>query len=145
MKRTFLLLASALLMASMAPAQDMPGNSTAGSAQYQNPDATTRSSASAPSVIRGCLSGSPGNYTLTDQNGMQYQVAGDDATLRSMVGREVEITATENPASEASSQGGETTSHASNSLQASEVRAVSPTCRRGTSVDTLPSQSPDKQ
>jgi outer membrane biogenesis lipoprotein LolB len=148
MKRIFLLLASALLTGAVVLAQDMGGNSAAsqssqsnsaaGAAQYQNPDVTTKSSTMSPSVIRGCLSGSSGNYTLTDQNGMQYQVTGDDATLRSMVGREVEISGVENQMGEASNQGGETTSHAPNAVQASDVRAVSKTCNKGSSVSTPP-------
>jgi hypothetical protein len=133
-----------MLAATFALAQDMgdktaagqnpQNNTTAGSAQYQNPDVTTMSAPTSQNVIRGCLSGSPGNYTLTDQNGMQYQIAGDDAPLRSMVGREVEITGVENPTSPA----GDSTSRLANGVQASDVRAVSTTCKKGSSVSAPP-------
>lgn len=144
MKRAFLLLAFAMLAGIFAFAQDMANqtgagqnsqnDSAAGAAQYQNPDVTTKSAPTSQSVLRGCLSGSSGNYTLTDQNGMQYQISGDDATLRSMVGREVEITGIENQ----TSQAGDTTSHLANGVQASEVRAVSTTCKNGSSVSAPP-------
>jgi hypothetical protein len=143
MKRIFLLLVAATLAGAIAMAQDTGGNSGQSSqsnsaAQSQNPDVTSKPSSTSPSVIRGCLSGSSGNYTLTDQNGMQYQVSGDDATLRSMVGREVEVSGIENAASEASNQGGETTSQASNGVQASDVRAVSKTCNKAAAVGAPP-------
>jgi hypothetical protein len=148
MRRTFLLatslLAASLLLAgSVALAQDAHANGSAGdpasqnnnaanTAQYQNPDTATKSSAHTASVIRGCLSGSAGNYTLTDQNGMQYQVSGDDASLRSMVGREVEISGIESQSSAGAA------SNVTNGVQASEVRAVSSTCKKGTSMSAPP-------
>lgn len=138
MKRVFLPLAFALLAGTLALSQDAAGTTAsgqtsqstdaAGSAQYQNPDVATKSAQTSQSVIRGCLSGSPGNYTVTDQNGMQYQIAGDDATLRSMVGREVEVTGVENQTSQ-----GDTNSRLANGVQATGVRAVSPTCKKGSS------------
>jgi opacity protein-like surface antigen len=142
MKGVFLVLAVAMLTAALAQDvgaqsaadQNSQSNRTTGAAQYQNPDATTKSAPASTSVIRGCLSGSPGNYTLTDQNGMQYQIAGDDATLRSMVGREVEISGVENQ----TSQAGDSTSRLANGVQASDVRAVSPTCKKGSSVSAPP-------
>lgn len=142
MKRVLLLMAFATLVGVLALAQntgDQSGasgqsNSTEGSAQYQNPDVATKSSAKSSSVIRGCLSGSSGNYTLTDQNGMQYQIAGDDATLRSMVGREVEVTGIENQ----TNQSEDTTSRPANGVQASGVRAVSATCKKNGSVSAPP-------
>jgi opacity protein-like surface antigen len=136
MKRLLSIFALALLAGILASAQDAAGKSaagqdpqssgTAGSAQYQNPDVTTKTATTSTSVIRGCLSGSSGNYTVTDQNGMQYQIAGDDATLRSMVGREVEVSGVENQ-----SPAGDSTSRLANGVQASDVRAVSSTCKKG--------------
>ncbi len=120
--------------AKSAPSQDPQSGSTAGSAQYQNPDVTTKSAPASTSVIRGCLSGSSGNYTLTDQNGMQYQIAGDDATLRSMVGREVEVSGVENQ----TSPSGDSTSRLANGVQASAVRAVSSTCKKGRAASAPP-------
>jgi hypothetical protein len=141
MKRVLLLLTFAMLAGTLALAQGTGSKSdaqnspsTAGSAQYQNPDAITKSAPASQNVIRGCLSGSSGNYTLTDQNGMQYQIAGDDATLRSMVGREVEVTGIENQTSPA----GDSTSRMANGVQASDVRAVSTTCKKGSAASAPP-------
>src|SRR5579859_5624676 len=44
--------------------------------------------------IEGCLSGSNGNYTLTDKNGTAYQLSGDTSKLADHVGHEVKITGT---------------------------------------------------
>ena len=65
---------------------------------------------------------------------MQYQIAGDDATLRSMVGREVEVSGVENQANQA----GDSTSHLANGVQASAVRAVSSTCKKGSAASAPP-------
>jgi len=144
MKRAFLLLAFAMLAATFALAANMgaeaatgqnPQNSrTRGAAVYQNPDVTTWSAETSQTVIRGCLSGSSGNYTLTDQNGMQFHITGDDARLHPMVGKEVEITGFQN----LTSRPGETTSRISNGVQATDVRAVSSTCYKGSSVSAPP-------
>jgi hypothetical protein len=144
MKRLLSIFALAMLAGILAPAQDAGAKSaagqdpqsggTAGSAQYQNPDVATKTSTTSTSVIRGCLSGSSGNYTVTDQNGMQYQIAGADATLRSMVGREVEVSGVENQ----TSQSGDSTSRLANGVQASDVRAVSSTCKKGSAASAPP-------
>lgn len=126
MKRLSLLLASALLAATVAFAQDAPAA----------PDSPQPPTAQAPGanaqVIRGCLSGSSGNYTLTDPNGMQYQVSGDDATLRSMAGREVEITGAENQANQVDD------TRPANAIEAADVRVVSNTCNRTTPQSAAP-------
>ena len=100
--------------------------------------AQANGSASNSTVIRGCLSGSTGNYTLTDQNGMQYQVNGDDATLRSMVGREVEISGLESQPSTLSGDSDQPAGNAATAVQASNVRAVSSNCSKGREASTPP-------
>ena len=144
MRRRLMLVAILSVAGSLALAQDSrakgsalepasQSSNPANTAQYQNPETTTKSAAHSSSVIRGCLSGSSGNYTLTDQNGMQYQVSGDDATLRSMVGREVEISGVESQSSTGNAE-----ANVANGVQASEVRAVSSTCKKGALVSTPP-------
>ncbi len=132
MKHAFLLFAAVLMATSMALAQI--GNGTSASAQDQNPEVNS-SSANMRTTIRGCLSGSAGNYTLTDQNGMQYQVTGDDQTLRSMVGREVEISGLENQNGAPASQA---TATSPNGVQASQVRAIASSCNPTGSVGAPP-------
>ena len=127
MKRISLLLASALLAATVALAQDTP--IAPGNPQSPAPQAPGANA----QVIRGCLSGSSGNYTLTDPNGMQYQVSGDDATLRSMVGHEVEISGAENAST---AQADDT--RPANAIEASDVRAVANTCKHASPQSAMP-------
>jgi hypothetical protein len=132
MKQAFWLGLSMLLAAGMAFAQDT---------SMQSPTTSSQSSTTQSTVIRGCLSGSAGNFTLTDQNGMQYKVLGDDSALGAKVGREVEITGTENQSTEAASQGGDSMAHASNSVQASNVREVASHCKMGAAAGEPTSDS----
>ena len=126
-----LLLGVTVLAAQQSPSSAAPDSPRSLAAQ-------ANSSAPNSTVIRGCLSGSTGNYTLTDQNGMQYQVNGDDATLRSMVGREVEITGLEGQSSAVSGQSDQEAGNATTTMQATQVRAVSSNCSKGRSVSTPP-------
>jgi hypothetical protein len=131
MQRRFLLIASVLFTATVALAQAGIGYNSAVAAQDQNPQVVRTPANSRATVVRGCLSGSPGNYTLTDPNGMQYRVTGDATLLRSMVGHEVEIKAFENQASGSARA-------APNRIQASGVRSASNRCTRGVAVGTRP-------
>ena len=45
-------------------------------------------------TVQGCLSGSQGNYTLTDKAGNTYQLAGDTSKLAEHVGHKDEVTGT---------------------------------------------------
>lgn len=124
MQRVFLLLGSVLLATTVALAQAGIGYSSAAAAQDQNPEVVRTPANSQATVVRGCLSGSPGNYTLTDPNGMQYRVTGDAALLRSLVGHEVEIKAFENQPAGSSRA-------ATNGIQVSDVRSVASRCNPG--------------
>ena len=62
MKSKLLLLGAALLVTTLAVAQDTPSADPSPNSQSSKTDQTSSS------VIRGCLSGSAGNYTITDQN-----------------------------------------------------------------------------
>lgn len=132
MKRTFLWLGCGILATGMAFAQDTTTSGASGS-QDQNTQTRTRSTTTQNNTVRGCLSGSPGNYTVTDQNGTQWTVTGDDATLRNSVGRRVEITFTQHQSSEESSQGA-TTARTTHNVQASQVTALSGTCNAGSGM-----------
>jgi hypothetical protein len=128
MKRAWLLFSFPLLAAGMSLGQAGVANGTSASAQDENP-AVIHATANPQAVIRGCLSSSPGNYTLTDQNGMQYQVTGSDASLRAMTGHEVEINGMETQAGDSNDSSGHMAA-ATNSIQASEVREVAGNCKR---------------
>ncbi len=131
MQRLFLLVALVLVAPPAALAQTGIGYSSSAAAQDQNPQVVRTPPNSQTTVVRGCLSGSPGNYTLTDPNGMQYRVTGDTVLLRSLVGHEVEITASEN-------RPGGSSHAATNGIQASDVRSVASRCNRGAAVGAPP-------
>lgn len=83
MRKILLALSVVLLGLTWAVAQDPSTQSTPSSAGGQ--------SASGQMTVEGCLSGSSGNFTLTDKNGMSYQLTGDTAKLSEHVGHEVKV------------------------------------------------------
>jgi hypothetical protein len=124
---TMLLLSAAWVVAqstSPAPSASQPGASDS-QATPASPSASSQSSvgsqtsagdqakasADANNTIRGCLSGSAGSYTLTDNaSGKSYNLTGKTDDLSAHVGQEVEI----NGASASASTGGAMGSSASN-------------------------------
>jgi hypothetical protein len=137
MKSIFLLLGSGLLAATLAVAQDTPSNGSEATEPSPNTQ-VSKTDQTSSSVIRGCLSGSAGNYTITDLNGMQYTIAGPDNELQARVGHEIEVTTRQEQSSQSTSQGDQTTSGSSSSVQVSNVRDVSATCKVGSSTGTSP-------
>jgi len=129
MKGLLILLGSGMLATTLAWAQDMPANSAADKETEQSQQTTNSHTYQTSSgIIRGCLSGSAGNYTVTDQNGMQYTVNGPDNQLQASVGHEVEITTRQDQASATSTEGDKMTSSTTNSVQVSKIRDVATTC-----------------
>lgn len=136
--RQLLLLVSVLLLGlSWAVAQDntssSPSSSSTGSAQSDssaNSGQTSRTGAGGQMTVEGCLSGSNGNFTLTDKNGMAYQLTGDTAKLSDHVGHEIKVTGTSAAGAGAeSSAGAAAGSAAGQTLQVSSVKHVSKTCK----------------
>jgi hypothetical protein len=130
MKSMFIVLGSGLLAATLAVAQDAPSSNREATDSSSNAQTNTQTSQTSNSVIRGCLSGSDGNYTITDQNGTQYSVAGTDSELRARVGHEVEVTTHQDTASQSTSQGEQTISRSANTVQVSGLRDVGATCNK---------------
>jgi hypothetical protein len=109
-----LLLSSAWVVAqdnSQAGSSSSPSSTnqagTSGSSQTSSDQAGTYNSSQTSSnasqtTIEGCLSGSGGNYTLTDNSGKTYQLQGDTSKLSEHVGHEVRIKGTETGASASS-------------------------------------------
>jgi len=96
---TILLLSAVWATAQTTPQSTTPGGSTAPATSPQStspsqqpaaPDASQTSTDSGNS-IEGCLSGSAGNFTLTDAAGKSWQLAGDTAKLGDHVGHQVRI------------------------------------------------------
>src|SRR2546430_7546443 len=79
------------------------GSAQAGSSQTGTSSADTNAASSQgtssgqstsggnESPIEGCLSGSGGNFTLTDKSGKSYQLQGDTSKLSDHVGQEVRV------------------------------------------------------
>jgi hypothetical protein len=124
MRQIFLLLSVLLLGFTWAVAQD----STSGQ--------TSRSGAGGQMTVEGCLSGSNGNFTLTDKNGMAYQLTGDTAKLTEHVGHEVKITGTSGSAETGASgstepSGTAGSAGAGQALQVTSVKHVAKSCKSG--------------
>jgi hypothetical protein len=90
MKRAFLLLSFLTLTVMLAAAQAMPASNFA-SPSNQAATAATQGESTA-SDLRGCLSGSNGNYTLVDHQGKAHRVTGDNHMLWDDEGHEVDMT-----------------------------------------------------
>lgn len=111
--RNKLLLSSMLLCAMWVVAQTSPNSSSSQSSNSngQMPTSSQTSSQSSDNgngsemTVRGCLSGSSGNYTLTSDSGTTYQLAGDTSKLSDHVGHEIEVKGTTSPSSSSSSSG----------------------------------------
>ena len=139
--RQLLLLVSVLLLGlSWAVAQNSTTSSqspdSTGSAQSTGSSAgsgqASRTGTGAQMSVEGCLSGSNGNYTLTEKNGMSYQLTGDTAKLSEHVGHEIKVTGTSgSSASAESSTGAASGAAGGQTLQVTSVKHVSKTCKSG--------------
>lgn len=133
MRQLLLAISVLLLGLSWAVAQDSASQSSASSAG----SGQMSHSAGGETTVQGCLSGSSGSFTLTDKNGMAYQLTGDTAKLSEHVGHEVKITGTEDSgaassgASGTASGGGASSQHM---LQVSSVKHISKTCKSATGM-----------
>ncbi len=124
--RMSLILSSLLLCAMWVAAQTYPNQSS-------NQSSSQASNAAGQTTVQGCLSGSNGNYSLTDSSGNTYQLAGDTSTLSEHVGHTVKITGT-TASSSASSKGTSKTPSSSSganaqpTLNVSSVKHISSSC-----------------
>jgi hypothetical protein len=89
MKTAVLLLSFLALAAITAAAQAVPHPKFALSSGSQ---ASVTASQSQDNHLRGCLSGSKGNYTLIDHQGQSHKVTGDNRLLWDDVGHELDMT-----------------------------------------------------
>jgi hypothetical protein len=169
MRKTFLITAILLLSAAWAVAQTSPStpqsttpdassqqstspSSTSPSQQPATPDTSstttqttttqsTQTSSNSSTSIEGCLSGSAGNWTLTDQSGKTWQLAGDTSKLSDHVGHQVRLMGTDNSSSASgssspsssnpSSSAGATgagSSGAQSTFTVNKVKMISSTC-----------------
>ncbi len=95
--------------------------------------------------VEGCLSGTDGNFSLTDKSGMTYQLQGENSDLSKHVGQEVRIEGMVSAASSASSSNSSSPSESSasssptsssssgNTLMVHKVKKISDSCSTSTS------------
>jgi hypothetical protein len=115
----------------MAQNDQAPASPSAQTTPTQS-DATPTSSGG-NMTVQGCLSGSDGNYMLTDKNGTIYQLTGDTAKLADHVGHEVKITgaASGDAMSPSGGEAGDTAGASKHTLQVSSMKHVAKTCTSG--------------
>ena len=95
MRKAVLLSAAITLCAGLALAQDTPSNGASGqNGTTTTTTQTTTDQSTSSNTIRGCLTGTSGNYMLTDATGISYKVQGDDSQLSSNVNKQVEVMGT---------------------------------------------------
>ena len=161
MRKTFLITAILLLSAAWAVAQtspstpqsttpgasSQPSTSPSSTSPSQQPDTsstttqttttqTTQTSSNSSTSIEGCLSGSAGNWTLTDQSGKTWQLAGDTSKLSDHVGHQVQLMGTDNSSSASGSSSPSSSSPSSSAGAAgtqstftvNKVKMISSTC-----------------
>ncbi len=93
-------------------------------AQYDSQSSTSSQSSSSDmskTTIEGCLSGSDGNYTLTDKSGAAYQLTGDTAKLEKHVGHTIRVTGTATTSSASNTTSGNPSSSMSGSAEAQQM------------------------
>jgi hypothetical protein len=145
MRKMLLVLSVLLLGLTWAIAQDTttqssPSAGSQSSAGSSDSSATaagsgqaTQSGASGQMTVEGCLSGTSGNFTLSDKNGTTYQLTGDTAKLSEHVGHEVKVTGMSSSGSSAgggdNAKTGASASGGGQTLQVSSVKHVSKTCQ----------------
>ena len=144
------LICSAAWLVAQDQSSQSGSNSSTGSSASQSSTGSqgstgSTSSSSGETSVEGCLQGSSGNYTLTDNSGMTYQLSGDTSKLADHVGHEVKITGTVASGSSAggssassgsstsssSSPSSSTGSSASQTLTVDKVQHKSKTCKSG--------------
>lgn len=133
MSKTLMLALALLLSAAWLQAQE----------QYPQTGSSEKgATASGETTVQGCLQGSDGNYTLTDNSGTTYQLRGDTSKLSAHVGHEVQIKGTTSGASAASSSAGAgatnpttgtpTAGTQQSTLTVQGMRHISETCKSAT-------------
>ncbi len=118
--------------------QGYPSGSSSGqmgsqSSQYPSSQSSSGMSNTAKEThLEGCLSGSAGNYTLTDSAGMTWRLEGDSSDLGKHIGQEVRISGSSSSTGMGSSATGSSASSgagaAEQTFNVTKVKKVANTC-----------------
>ncbi|MGE0406888.1 MAG: hypothetical protein AB7O65_11360 [Candidatus Korobacteraceae bacterium] len=100
-------------------------------------------------TVRGCLTGTEGNYRLVSSTGATYQMTGD---LSEYVGKEVEVSINYSGAGDPSAgAGAQSTMGSAKTIRALEVKQIADTCTSaagagagGQANDADPGQAPQQ-
>lgn len=157
MRKLWLVCATLLLSAAWMAAQTNAGAQTSGTAQSSGQTGATAQTgesgqtgsmggqnngtygqtntqtSAGKTTLEGCLSGSSGNYTLTSNNGMTYQLQGNDSKLSKHVGQEVKVkgSAAVGATSGMGTNQGAASTASQQAFEVSKVKKVSKTCTTG--------------
>jgi hypothetical protein len=100
MKKLCLLTAVLLVLSAWVVAQDtQAGGSSSPQSSSDQANSSQSSSNTSQTTIEGCLAGSSGSYTLSDNSGKTYQLRGDTSKLSDHVGHQVRLKGSETGAS----------------------------------------------
>jgi Protein of unknown function (DUF5818) len=112
-----------------SPSQTSP-SSTSPSAQQPAQQPDTSQTAAGGQSVEGCVSGSAGNYTLTDASGKTYQLAGDTSKLSDHVGHQVRVTGDtgDGAAGGAASSGAAAGGAGGSTINVKKVKMISSSC-----------------
>jgi hypothetical protein len=120
---------------SASPSQQPATPDTSATTTQTTTTQTTQTSTDSASTIEGCLSGSAGSWSLTDQSGKTWQLAGDTSKLSDHVGHQVRIVGSDNSASNSSSgsmsgssSGAGAASGSQSTFNVKKVKMISSTC-----------------
>ena len=135
MRKVLVAMAVLLLALGIAWAQQQPD--TSGS------NANTPASSGSQVTVKGCLGGSPGNFTLLGSDGTTYQLQGNDDQLKKHVGHTVAVTgtvgtgnSTTTSSTEAAPNGASSTATTGEqrTLSVSSLQHISESCGSGSST-----------
>jgi hypothetical protein len=136
-KKTFYVASSLLLAGAMSVAQSGQGSTPSVGSEDQD---SSMAGQAAGAVLRGCLSGSADNYTLTDHNGTIYHLVGASSQLLNSVGHEVQVAGT--PDARRTGATDDAATNTASSFQVTGVNDMASTCNhRGSRSGTM-SESP---
>lgn len=100
----------------------------------QNPSSASSQAVSnePQTTITGCLSGSSGNYTLTDKSGTAYQLTGDTNGMNDHVGHTIKVTGSSSSSTNSSPNASNSTGSSSGSSSPSSSASASGTGSQNT-------------